>query len=71
MLARSALTRPPTDGRADVCSMLALSTLKGRDSLLSPHMLLGAMARTEASVSIERRRRLDEEARVKMEALSL
>jgi hypothetical protein len=45
--------------------------LRGRDSLLSPHILLGAIARTDASVSIERRRRLEEEARVRMEALSL
>lgn len=51
--------------------MFALSTLRGRDSLLSPHMLLGGMARTEASVSMERRRRLEEDAKVMIEALSL
>lgn len=53
-------------------SKLALSTLNGRDSLLPPHRDEGASARTEASVSNERRRpRLEEEASVRMEALSV
>ena len=52
--------------------MLALSTLKGRDSRLPPKSDEGARARTEALVSRElRRRRLELEARVRMEALSV
>lgn len=54
------------------CSMLALRTLRGRLSRLPPHREEGANARTDASVSIERRRRrLLEEAKVNMEALSV
>lgn len=53
-------------------SMLALRTLSGRLSRLPPHSEEGAKARTDASVSIERRRRrLLEEAKVKIEALSV
>jgi len=49
-----------------------LRTLSGRDSRLLPKSEEGAMARTEASVSRERRRRrLEEEARVRIEALSV
>lgn len=52
--------------------MLALSTLRGRLSLLPPQTEEGAKARTEASVSIERRRRrLLDEAKVKVDALSV
>lgn len=52
--------------------MLALSTLSGRLSRLPPQTEDGARARTEASVSIDRRRRrLLEDASVKMEALSV
>lgn len=53
-------------------SILALSTLRGRLSRLPPHSDDGARARTDASVSIERRRpRLLDEARVRMDALSV
>lgn len=53
-------------------SMLELRTLRGRLSRLPPHTEEGARALTEASVSIERRRlRLLEDARVKIEALSV
>jgi hypothetical protein len=53
-------------------SMLALRTLRGRDSRLPPKREEGARARTEASVSMERRRRrLEDEARVRIEALSV
>ena len=53
-------------------SMFALRTLRGRLSLLPPHRDDGARARTDASVSIERlRRRLLDDARVNMEALSV
>ena len=52
--------------------MLALSKLKGRLSLLPPHTEEGASARTEASVSIDRRRRrLLDDASVRIEALSV
>lgn len=53
-------------------SMLALRTLNGSDSRLPPHSDEGARARTEASVSKDRRRRrLDEDASVRIEALSV
>jgi hypothetical protein len=53
-------------------SMLALSKDSGSDSRLPPHNDEGARARTEASVSNERRRRLLlDEANVKIEALSV
>lgn len=53
-------------------STVALRTLSGRDSRLPPNREDGARARTEASVSKERRRRrLEEDARVRMEALSV
>ena len=50
-----------------------LRTLRGRDSRLPPKMDDGARARTEAFVSRELRRRpaFEEEARVRMEALSV
>lgn len=52
--------------------MLALRTLSGRLSRLPPNKDEGAKARTEASVSIERRLRLfEEEARVRIDALSV
>ena len=52
--------------------MLELRTLKGRLSRLPPNKEDGARARTDASVSIDRRRRLfEEDARVRMEALSV
>lgn len=53
-------------------SMLALNTLRGKDSREPPQSEEGARARTDASVSKDRRRpRLDDEARVKMDALSV
>lgn len=59
--------------------MLALSvasafperTLSGSDSRLPPQTDAGAKARTEASVSMLRRRRFDDEARVTMLASSV
>jgi hypothetical protein len=51
---------------------VALRTLSGRDSRLPPKRDEGARARTEASVSKERRRRrLEDDASVRMEALSV
>jgi hypothetical protein len=79
---RSALARPPTEGR-DVLlymplgrppspSTVADSTERGSDSRDAPKMEDGASARTDASVSrLWRRRRFEEEARVRMEALSV
>jgi hypothetical protein len=62
---------PGVVGIVDV-SILALSTLRGKLSRLPPQTEDGARALTEASVSIERRRRrLLEDARVKIEALSV
>lgn len=53
-------------------STLPLSTLNGRLSRLPPHTDDGASARTEASVSIDRRlRRLLDDANVRIEALSV
>jgi hypothetical protein len=53
-------------------STLALRTLSGRLSRLPPHREEGASARTEASVSRERRlRRLELDASVRIEALSV
>ena len=55
-----------------VTSMFALRTLSGKLSRLPPHSDEGASALTEASVSKERRRRrLLEEARVRIDALSV
>jgi len=52
--------------------MVAERTLSGSDSRLPPQREEGAKARTEASVSKERRRRrLEEDARVRMDALSV
>lgn len=45
-------------------SALPDNTLRGRDSRLPPHVEPGARARTEASVSMLRRRRFEDEARV-------
>jgi hypothetical protein len=77
MLVRSAPIRgvppcmPGVDGMPDA-STLALRMLRGRLSRLPPHKDDGARARTEASVSMERRRRrLLEDASVRMEALSV
>jgi len=51
---------------------LALNTLNGRLSLLPPNREEGASARMEALVSREfRRRRFEDDARVRMEALSV
>ena len=53
-------------------SMLALSTLRGKLSRLPPQSDDGASARTEASVSMDlRRRRLLDDASVRMDALSV
>ena len=53
-------------------SMLALKTDRGRDSRLPPHSDEGAIARTDASVSKDRRRRrLLDDASVKIDALSV
>lgn len=47
------------------------STLSGSDSRLPPNTEDGASARTEASVSIDRRRRrFEDEASVRIDALS-
>lgn len=55
-----------------VVSTEADRTERGRDSREPPKSDEGARARTEASVSIERRRRrLEELASVKMDALSV
>lgn len=52
--------------------MFALNTLSGKLSLLPPQREDGARARTEASVSRDLRRRLLlDEARVRIEALSV
>lgn len=52
--------------------MFPLSTLSGRDSRLPPQTLLGAKARTEASVSIDLLLlRFDDEARVMIDASSV
>ena len=60
----------PADGGADE-SAFPDRTLRGNDSRLPPQTELGASARTEASVSMLRLRRLDEDASVMMLALSL
>ena len=52
-------------------SLLPDKTLRGRDSRLPPQVDPGASARTEASVSMLRRRRLEDEANVTILALSL
>lgn len=66
---RPGVVGPPGGGTP---SILALSTLSGSDSRLPPHSEEGARARTEASVSKERRRRrLDEDASVRIDALSV
>lgn len=55
-----------------VLSRFAESTLRGRDSREPPQRDAGASARIEASVSNEcRRRRLEEDASVMIEALSV
>jgi hypothetical protein len=52
--------------------MFAERTERGSDSRLPPQREEGARARVEASVSRERRRwRFEEDARVRMEALSV
>lgn len=52
--------------------MFALRTLRGRLSRLPPNREEGASARTDASVSIDRLLRLlEEDARVRIEALSV
>lgn len=74
MLLRSAPKREPLACRPGVVpdSMLALRTLSGRLSRLPPQTEDGARARTDASVSIDRRRRLLlDDARVRMDALSV
>ena len=53
-------------------SIVALNTLNGRLSRLPPKTEDGAKARTDASVSIDRLRlRLEDEAKVKIDALSV
>ncbi len=53
-------------------SMFALSTLRGKLSRLPPQTDDGARARTDASVSIDRRRRLLlDDASVNIDALSV
>jgi hypothetical protein len=68
------LGRPPWGPEAEVLfasPMLPLRTLSGRLSRLPPNTDDGARARTEASVSMERRRRrFDDEASVRIEASS-
>lgn len=81
MLLRSAEAMPPIlDTEAEYrpvvlalseASLLPDKTLRGRDSRLPPHVDPGASARTDASVSMLRRRRLDEDANVTILALSL
>jgi hypothetical protein len=63
---------PPPDAEVLFASpMLPLSTLSGRLSRLPPKTEEGARARTEASVSIERRRRrFEDDASVRIEASS-
>lgn len=62
-----ALTTEVADG-----STMPLSTLKGRLSRLPPNIEAGARARIEALVSAElRRRRLEDDASVRMEASSV
>jgi hypothetical protein len=52
--------------------MVAERTLNGKDSRLPPQSEDGARARTEASVSKERRRRrFDDDASVRIDALSV
>lgn len=85
-LARSAEARPESEGRpagpavvvnaveqvVGSRSMFVESTERGRDSRELPQTEDGAMARTEAFVSRElRRRRFEEEASVRMDALSV
>jgi hypothetical protein len=69
---------PATFGRGGGCvvmlleSTFALRTLRGRLSRLPPNNEDGASARTDASVSIDLRLRLfEEDARVRMDALSV
>lgn len=83
MLIRSALARPTILGRLrtpgalneevfDGSPTFPLSTLNGRLSRLPPKTLDGARARIEALVSNEfRRRLLEDDARVRIEALSV
>jgi hypothetical protein len=52
-------------------SLLPDKTLNGRDSRLPPQTEPGARARTDASVSMLRRRRLEDEASVTMLASSV
>ena len=52
-------------------SLLPDKTLRGSDSRLPPHVDPGARARTDASVSMLRRRRLEDEASVSMLASSV
>ena len=54
------------------CMIVPDSTERGRDSRLPPNIDAGAKAFMEALVSTEfRRRRFDEDARVRMEASSV
>jgi hypothetical protein len=64
--------RPGVVGPPAVASIVAERTLSGSDSRLPPQSEEGAMARTDASVSKERRRRRwEDDARVRIEALSV
>ena len=83
ILPRSGLPSPPMLGRLRTLDaftaeafegspMLPLRTLSGKLSRLPPKIDEGAKARIDALVSREfLRRRFDEEARVRMEALSV
>lgn len=71
MLARSFPRRCSADADAGA-SMVDESTERGRDSREPPKREDGARARTEASVSkLRRRRRFEDEASVRIEALSV
>ncbi len=79
--ARSGFAMPLTLGRFEVvmipdgavpASALPERTLSGKDSREPPQSEEGAKARTEASVSmLRRRRRFEDEAKVRIDALSV
>lgn len=62
---------PATERPPKLDSKLPLRTDRGSDSLDPPKTEDGAKARTEASVSNERLRFFDDDARVMMDALSV
>ena len=72
VLATVAAPPPPRPWCGAAALAWSLRTLRGRLSLLPPKMEEGARARTEALVSREfRRLRLDDDASVMMDALSV